>query len=353
MGSIVGTFATGFVLIAWFGTHTIVWGVAALLLALGVFFLLGGRWRSALLVAVILAGGWGVSSSREWLKGSCLRETNYFCIKITEEEREGDTVRLLVLDHLVHSYSSLKNPTRLVYGYEQMYAEMAAYRAQRNDHLRALMIGGGGYTFPRYMEAVYPHSDIHVVEIDPGVTQVAYDMLGLGRDTKIVTHNQDARLFLAQEPTLVYDLILGDAFNHFSVPYHLTTKEFNDRVQAWLAKDGLYVVNILDGPQGDLVRALVHTLRQTFLYVYLVPGVDSWREASRSTFVLIASDTPLDLSALETTDGGDGYALVARQIYTQEEVEVLLAEARAVVLTDQYAPVDQMLAVVFREESPK
>jgi spermidine synthase len=31
------------------------------------------------------------------------------------------------------------------------------------------------------MEAVYPDSDIHVVEIDPGVTEIAQDLLGLQR----------------------------------------------------------------------------------------------------------------------------------------------------------------------------
>jgi hypothetical protein len=33
-----------------------------------------------------------------------------------------------------------------------------------------------------------------------------------------------------------------------------------------------------------------------------------------------------------------------------EEVEALLAEGRVVTLTDRYAPVDQMLTPVFREE---
>ena len=42
LGSIVGTFATGFVLIAWFGTYTIVWGVGLLLGTMGLVFFLGG-----------------------------------------------------------------------------------------------------------------------------------------------------------------------------------------------------------------------------------------------------------------------------------------------------------------------
>jgi spermidine synthase len=353
VGSIVGTFATGFVLISWFGTYTIVWGVAVMLLIMGLIFALGSRWGAMLIAALIIVGGSVLAFSQRWVRGPCTRETNYFCIKVREEERDGEPVRLLILDRLVQSYTSLNNPTKLVYEYEQIYAEVTAYRAQRDDHLRALFIGGGGYTFPRYMEAVYPGSDIHVLEIDPGVTKVAYELLGLSRDTDIVTYNQDARLFLEGEPTEVYDLIFGDAFNDFSVPYHLTTKEFNDLVRAWLADDGLYVVNIVDGARGDFIRAYTYTLCQTFRHVYLAPAIASWRESPRITFVLIASDVPLNLAAFRTIDAGDGDPLLARQVLSEEELNALLAEGRVVTLTDQYAPVDQMLAPVFRGEIPR
>jgi spermidine synthase len=349
-GSIVGTFATGFILISWFGTYLIVWGVAVLLVTVGLLFALTSRWKLMLVLALMIVGGSALIFNQGWLRSTCTRETNYFCIKVHEEEKDGETVRVLILDRLVHSYTSLNDPTKLVYGYEQMYAEVTAYQAQRHDHLRALFIGGGGYTFPRYMEAVYPGSDVHVIEIDPGVTQVAHDLLGLSLDTNIVTYNQDARLFLAQAPAETYNLIMGDAFNDFSVPYHLTTKEFNERVRAWLADGGLYVVNIIDGVRGDFLRAYTYTLRQTFRYVYLAPTTKSWRESSRTTFVLIATDTPLELAAFETIDAGDGDPFLARQMLEQEELDALLAEGKVVMLTDQYAPVDQMLAPVVRGE---
>jgi spermidine synthase len=282
-----------------------------------------------------------------WLRGPCTRETNYFCIKVQEQERDGEPVRVLILDRLVHSYTSLDDPTELVYGYEQIYAEVTAYRAQDDDHLRALFIGGGGYTFPRYMEAVYPSSDIHVIEIDPGVTQIAHELLGLDRNTRIVSYNEDARIYMEHDPAERYDLILGDAFNDFSVPYHLTTKEFNDRVRARLEDDGLYIVNIIDGPRGDFLRAYVHTLQQTFRHVYLAPTLDSWREHARSTFVLIGSDVPLAL------DASDDVSLLVQRLLSEGEVDALLTGERTVMLTDRYAPVDQMLAPVFREEVPR
>jgi spermidine synthase len=353
VGSIFGTFITGFLLISWFGTHTIVWGVGIVLLILGTLFLLRGRWPWMLLIALLLAGGSAWAFRQGWMRGPCTRETNYFCIQVREEEHGGETVLALYLDRLLHSFTSLDDPTKLVYDYEQMYAEATAYQAQRQDRLRALFIGGGGYTFPRYMEAIYPDSDIHVIEIDPGVTQIAYDMLGLSPNTAIATYNEDARMFLKRTPAANYDLIMGDAFNDFSVPYHLTTQEFNDRVRAWLADDGLYVVNIIDGPWGSFLRAYTHTLRQTFRHVYLAINVASWRQATRSTLVIVASDTPLDLAVLADIDGGDGDPQLSRQLLTGDKLDALLAEGRVVTLTDRYAPVDQLLIPVFLDQVPR
>lgn len=344
VGSIVGTFLTGFWLIAQFGTYTIVIGVAILLMLLGLLFLLGRRWWGAALALPLLVGGALWAGRQGWLEGPCMYETNYFCIKVKEEDKGGETVRTLILDRLVHSYTSLDDPTKLVYGYEKIYAELTAYQAERHEALRALFIGGGGYTFPKYMEAIYPTSTLDVIEIDPGVTEVAYLHLGLSRDTRITSYNEDARTFLHREPTDRYDLIMGDAFNDFSVPYHLTTLEFNECVRAWLKPDGLYMVNIIDGPSGDFLRAYVHTLRQTFAYVYVAPTSADWREAARNTIVIVGTDTPLDQHAFAA------HALWRQWLLSTEEVDAVLAEKDAVLLTDRYAPVEQMLAPVFLEK---
>lgn len=342
-GSIFGTFATGFWLIAWLGTHTVVWSVAVVLLCLGVLFYFSGRLRWAA-TALLLVGvaAWGVMRLG-WTRSSCLRETNYFCIKVKEAEVDGRVLRRLILDRLVHSYSSLENPTELQYGYERTYAELVtyAYEARDGEDLRTFFIGGGGYTFPRYVAAVYPGSVVDVTEIDPGVTEVAYAYLGLPADGSVTTYNEDARVFLERPVSQTYDIIFGDAFNDFSVPYHLTTKTFNDRVRAWLAEDGLYIVNVIDGALRRFLPAYVRTLQQTFEYVYVVPNATAWRTVARDTFVIVASDVPLVLEDFEA----DSRFLTG--VLAPEVVDDLLAEGRQVILTDRYAPVEQMLAPVY------
>jgi MFS family permease len=340
VGSIVGTFATGFVLISMFGTHTIVWGVALILGALGAILIVGGGKSGADPAAVItalllvLAAGAFVAN-RGVLASICVRETNYFCIRIQESEQQGETMQVLILDRLVHSYSSLTNPKKLIYTYEQLFAELT------------------DYTFPRYMEATYPGSTLHVIEIDPGVTEIAYERLGLPRESSVVTYNEDARLFMTRRPTRTFDIVFGDAFNDFSVPYHLTTKEFNDAVYKWLTPGGLYLVNLIDGYRHDFVRSYAHTLQQTFRHVYVAPCSQNWQYDSRMTYVVVATDTPLDMDKLATVYTSFGRAQLADYLLDDRAYAGLLAEARPVLITDDFAPVDQMLAPMARNDQPR
>ena len=94
-------------------------------------------------------------------------------------------MKALRLDALVHSYVSLEDPTFLVAGYEKVFADIATYVAQRNPSMQVLFIGGGGYVMPQYLAEMYPKSTLEVIEVDPEVTRVAFDYLGLSPDTRL------------------------------------------------------------------------------------------------------------------------------------------------------------------------
>jgi len=69
-GSIIGTFATGFLLIAWFGTHAIIWGVAVVLLAMAaVFFLTGLQTRKRVISAILSVFLIGVATAVATVQG--------------------------------------------------------------------------------------------------------------------------------------------------------------------------------------------------------------------------------------------------------------------------------------------
>ncbi len=72
------------------------------------------------------------------------------------------------------------------------------------------------------------------------------------RDTPIVTHLGDARQFVERnQDKKQFDIIFGDAFNDFSVPWHLTTREFNDKLSRMMEPDGVYMINIIDVYESD------------------------------------------------------------------------------------------------------
>jgi spermidine synthase len=212
----------------------------------------------------------------------------------------------------------------------------------------AFFIGGGGYTLPRYIEAAHPRSIIEVAEIDPGVTETAHVSLGLARDAKVKTVNQDARLYLMDlDPARKYNLVVGDAFNDFSVPYHLTTHEFNQLVRQHLSDDGIYMLNLIDGgPDLPFVSAFVRTLRQTFDHIAIIPTNQVWRESFRNTFIVLASPRPIDLPTLRLYDAGDGVRNI-NQLIVQPQVVDEVAALATTTLTDDYAPTDNLLAPMF------
>ena len=164
VGSILGTFLTGFFLIDIIGTK----GVLLLLgtiLAFGAT-MLGSLWHAiwagiplGLCVLAFTPPGWADAVNRfvpiapngkafekiglDWgireLQGNpdekgrgyaWVDESSYYYIKVENEPEEDGEVqrRTLVLDNLIHGYFILNHPERLDYDYEHIYA-LVAYRA--------------------------------------------------------------------------------------------------------------------------------------------------------------------------------------------------------------------------------
>jgi spermidine synthase len=342
LGSIVGTFLTGFFLISAFGTRHVVVGVAAILLVLAVVAWPPWRSRRAYaagsLAAVILVAGWLSESD-------CTRESDYYCIRVdpgkvvrTVNGRRVEVTpptRSLFLDALIHSEVNLRHPSQLLYGYEQQYARVIGLQVPAGGKVDAFFIGGGGYVFPRWLESKY-RGQVTVAEVDPAVTGIAREYLGLRDSPRLHLRTGDARRALRSLPASTrFDAIFGDAFDDFSVPYHLTTREFNELVASHLEPNGVYLLNVVDGNHHDFLRSEVRTLRRTFPYVAVVTPEDGWPPpAWRSTYVVMARKTapskPLDTVPVAALDD-------------------FFANGHSVVLTDDHAPVEQLLAPVFRE----
>ncbi|VTR96914.1 fused MFS/spermidine synthase [Tuwongella immobilis] len=374
LGAIAGTFATGYVLISSVGTFPLLLILACSLAILAI--IIGQMLQNAVMLFGVGLMSGALTAGIVTLQSTVLPhydlETNYYAIRVTETDptEEGIIERELILDMLIHSkvrYQKetitlpngqtedrlTRDPQYLYYAHEEIQGELvrAAIAKRNGKPSPVLVIGGGGYTFPYYCEMVLPGQvDMEVVEIDPGVTEIAYDKLLLPRDTKIISHNMDGRQFIAERaPKGHYDLIMQDAVNDLSVPYHLMTQEYNDHLKSVLQDDGVYLLSIIDSLENGLLwRASVNTLRKTFPHVTVL-GIDSdWDTADRSVYVIYASNQPLDMEKIQQIAKANGNDEAWTHMIPAEKLESLLQNRPAPVLTDRYAPVDNLMAEVFR-----
>jgi spermidine synthase len=278
------------------------------------------------------------------------KETDYFTIELKKTEKDDHPLEMVVLDNLIHSYVDLEDPLHLQYGYERTYADLIAWKVKKNSTFRVLIIGGGGYTFPRFLEATYPEAQIDVVEIDAHLTHLAYQYLGLSPQTRIRTFNGDARWTLMNfKEKGVYDFILGDAFNDLSIPYHLTTKEFSTLLRSLLKPDGLLIANVIDHFQtGLFMPSYVRTLEEVFGRGKVALVSDSaFEDMGISTMIVSASAVEQRWKEAEKVNPENCYVITPR------ELDQKLQNRFAMILTDDHAPVDNLTAPIFEERFGK
>lgn len=365
-GSIAGTFAAGYYLIAMMGTIAIIWTIGAVLLALAILFWIR-FWPlyicALLFVSALLMG----TAPTQWAEknGAALSlrgkpnpniiyedESQYCHIAVKQVSKNPDR-RFFIQDKLKHSEIIMDNINNLQYFHTIIFAAITHSVTPKKDKLSAFHIGGGGYVFPRYLQKNWPGSRNDVAEIDPKVTRAAKEAFGLEPDSPINTYTMDARNYIDEilekekkgNPSKKYDFIYEDAFNDYSVPFQLVTREFNDKVFDILDEDGIYMINCIGSPSsGKFVGSYLNTLKKTFPYVYAIG--ESGPQFNRQQFVLIASKQMLNPEKYVKQRLTNEYWYLSKS-----DIKELIKKANSLVLTDNYAPVENLLAPVVRQSA--
>ena len=382
VGSIAGTFLTGFYLTAWIGSVRIVVCMALLLAILGMLYMLsarqaGGAGRKyvggAAVGMIICFGAFllamlpvkGVASMAKSLKlrdaaiesdAIYFAETQYQAITITAESSYPDH-RAFFQNKLRHSEIKLNEPEKLQYPYHRLYeAFINKKRGKNAAPIRVLCMGGGGYAFPQALMKTRPGSDIVVVEIDSGVTEAARKAFGLSSNAPIEIHHMDARNFIAdaiernrEKPGSVppFDFILCDSLGEYDIPWHMTTREFDEMVAALLKPDGLYLINSIDAYEvGGFLNAMAQTLRTVFPAVEAVSVVNNL--GPRNTFVWAAGFQKLEVEDIQSWMADP--ELYEGHVLSVAEFSDLRARNGECVLTDDWAPVENLLAPVVKTD---
>ena len=174
-----------------------------------------------------------------------------------------------------------------------------------------------------------------MLEIDADLVDVVDREFGLPVAADDVVTG-DGRLSLRSLSDDSADVIVGDAFGSRAVPWHLATEEFMADIERVLRPGGIYVANIIDGPTESFLRAEAATMQTSMPFVGVMRG-PSLTDGFVGNAVAVASTAPLDVDAWNDARRrrGDDGGLV-------DDIEVYLAGA--LVLTDDFAPVDQLIA---------
>lgn len=343
-GAIAGTFGTGFVLVAAAAVTTLIVAVGTLLFVAGIALWVATRATNATraagttrttrassdsTAALSLAGLLAVSLlGVATIDAPCDTQTAYYCVSIrSDEARPGG--RTLVLDRLSHSYVDIDDPTHLEFWYVRRLVDVIESAPAARD---IVYIGGGGLTIPRYVRATAPTTDQTVLEIDGELIEIVQERLGYASSESIEIRIGDGRLELAALADDSTDVVIGDAFGSRAVPFHLATREYVREIDRVLRPSGVYAVNVIDGAGRRFLAAETATLADVFDHVIVLLG-PSVADGGSGNAVIVASNAPLPEPPAARLDGGE---LVV-------DVDALTAGAR--VLTDDFAPVDQLISL--------
>jgi spermidine synthase len=209
------------------------------------------------------------------------------------------------------------------------------------------MIGGAGYSFPKDYLRAYPQAEIDVVEIDPGITQIARDHFRVIDDPRMRIFHEDGRIFINAAPEAAYDAILMDAFGSlFSVPTHLTTVEAVREFDRILKPNGVLIVNVGGAIMGDASHFLQ---AQLATYESVFPKVEMFKVQSGSpddklqNLIIVASRSAKTIwhaSGASTTVAEPNTELSSRMgsLLARRYDEKIVQ--KMAILTDDLAPVE-------------
>jgi spermidine synthase len=210
---------------------------------------------------------------------------------VADPDRPGGYT--LLIDGTQQSYVDINDPRFLRFEYVRRLAHVVDLAPP--GPLRALHLGGGGLTLPRYIAATRPGSGQQVVEIDSALLALVRTELPLHRNAKMRLRVGDARDVLASVPAGAFDLLIVDVFAAGRVPARMASREFTELTARALRATGVLAMNLTDGHGLAFARGQVATLRTAFDQVTLMadPTVLSGRQFGNLILVASRAELPV------------------------------------------------------------
>lgn len=295
IGSILGTFLTGFLLIPYIGSKGIILLITVLLEILlftledkiNVKVVLKHILFIILFIGLFFFGKFFYKiDNPEILKDV---DSEYSRILIKEFKNVNDeTVKFMEVGN--EGAESLITQETGKIGSYLYYYDLSEYYIKGSDEI--LMIGGAAYTYPTYFYGIEENKDrkMDVVEIDPVMTELAISDFDLDiNNPSLEVIHQDGRSFINYTDKK-YDTILVDAFKGASVPFELTTYEAAQKMYNILDDNGVVITNVISSIGGNDSKFLEYefsTYKAVFDEVKVFKVMDNIENEEKQNFILI------------------------------------------------------------------
>ncbi len=337
-GSILGVFATVFVLFQLLGTRGTFVAFSLALLA-GALAGILQEWKIAralkyvalFAIIVILAAldSGGIVKAAPGLIDEIESPYNY--IQVIDDPSGW---RLLTVNE-GEAYQSAYRADRVLTGGIWDLFLVAPTFASADAPRSSLMIGLAAGTTAREYTLVYGQIPIDGVELDPAIIAVGQKYFAMTQPN-LRAIADDGRNFL-QTRAGQYDVIAIDAYRQPYIPFHLTTVEFFRATREHLTPRGVVAVNAARTPRDyRLVDALAATMRQVFPSVYLID------HPNNANTLIVATLAPTRLEDLRANAARLNDANL-RAVAEQALPSTRAATQQEPVFTDNHAPVENLI----------
>jgi predicted membrane-bound spermidine synthase len=302
VGSIVGTFTTGFILFGLIGSKATLFFVVVLLVAVSWLIVpkkfCGQRIAlSAVIVtlSIMTLLPWPVADNSKTI------DTASASYIVRDSVTFGQpTTDLITGPGGTQSSVYQTGEKELVFWYTQTIAE--AISELPNQPKRILILGGGAYTLPEYLATHHPDSQVNTIEIDPDLTQIAQQYFRFEPPNNLSVTSTDARAFV-NNTDQKFDVIIIDVYSDDNTPWQFVTGEFGQKIASGLTDNGVVLVNAITAREGDCAPlfAAIQSAYGSFLnHGYFQNRIDV--PDARSNIIMTFSNQDLTLSDFNKLD---------------------------------------------------
>jgi len=339
IGSVLGTFSAGFVLVPEFGYSNILYFSSGTLIISSISLIIINRKIVQLIfpgiVITILIIFWSLSFSEKHDYIDVDTTYNRVLIYNTTDRATGRPIKMLRVNDENSSAMFTDKNDDLVFEVLKYY-RLAEHFKPGFD--KTMMIGGSGYAFPKDYLQRYAEATIDVIEIDPGLTELAKLHFDLPESKRLSIYHEDGRTFLNRTDNK-YDVVFMDAYKSMlTIPFQLTTIEAVQKIHDILEEDGVVFANIissLNEKNNQFLRAELATYESVFPNVYLFavqyPNPTEKEKEYFQNIMLVGLKSTVEPVLISENPELNGYL--------QNRITTLLQKDENV-LSDEYAPVE-------------